>query len=68
MVKYYPEWDPISIGKLNKMYPGLNMVDTDEVIRLNKIEDKKKRGKGAPKKAKSKSMFKLLTIFDSVEF
>jgi len=54
MVKYYPEPDKHSIQGLNRLYPGFNLVDVDEVIRLNDVEEKKQRGKGAPKKAKSK--------------
>lgn len=53
MVKYYPERG-FSVAKLNKMYPDWNLVDTEEVVRLNDIEEKKARGKGTPKKAKSK--------------
>ncbi|KLO19615.1 hypothetical protein SCHPADRAFT_843068 [Schizopora paradoxa] len=54
MVKYYPEPDKHSVEGLNRLYPGFNLVDVDEVIRLNDVEEKKKRGKGAPKKAKTK--------------
>lgn len=53
MVDYYPP-DPINITKLNKMYPGFNLVDRNEVQRLIDIRDRKERGKGAPKKAKNK--------------
>jgi len=55
MVKYYPEPDMYSIDKLNKLYPGWNLVDIDEVVRLNDVADKKKRGKGAPKKARTEA-------------
>lgn len=54
MVKYYPEPNKYSVEGLNRLYPGFNLVDVDEVIRLNDVEEKKQRGKGAPKKAKSK--------------
>jgi hypothetical protein len=57
MVKYYPEKPNYTIAKLNRMYPGWDLVDTEEVIRLNDVEEKKARGKGAPKKAKSKGAY-----------
>lgn len=53
MVKYYPKPD-LSITKINNKYPGWDLVDTEEVVRLGDIEEKKSRGKGAPKKAKTK--------------
>ncbi|KAL5533487.1 RSM27 [Sanghuangporus sanghuang] len=53
MVQYYPERSP-SIGDLNKMYPGWNLVDVHEVRRNISIQEHKDRGKGAPKKAKNK--------------
>ncbi|TDL18493.1 hypothetical protein BD410DRAFT_793197 [Rickenella mellea] len=53
MVQYYPKPEAFSVTKLNKIYPGWNLVDIDEVVRLNDVESKKKRGKGAPKKAKT---------------
>ena|ERR1700736_3655367 len=52
MVKYYPE--VISIPKLIKEFPEMEMVDEVEGMRLQDIEDRKARGKGAPKKTKSK--------------
>jgi len=53
MVKYYPE--VISIPKLIKEFPEMEMVDEVEGMRLQDIEDRKARGKGAPKKTKSKA-------------
>ncbi|KAF5387018.1 hypothetical protein D9615_002047 [Tricholomella constricta] len=53
MVKYYPT--VINIAQLARKYPALELVDEDEEQRLQDIEDRKKRGKGAPKKAKSKA-------------
>ena len=52
MINYYPE--VISIAAMKKNNPGWEIQDEDEIQRLQDIEDKKKRGKGAPKKAKSK--------------
>jgi len=50
MMDYYPQ--QISISAINKEF-GLDLVDEDEELRLQDVADKKKRGKGAPKKAKS---------------
>lgn len=54
MVAYYPPRDEHSIGQLNRMYPGWNLVDVHEVRRNISIQEHKDRGKGAPKKAKDK--------------
>ncbi|EJD06225.1 uncharacterized protein FOMMEDRAFT_153626 [Fomitiporia mediterranea MF3/22] len=54
MVEYYPPRDEHSIGALNRMYPGWNLVDIEEVRRNISIQEHKDRGKGAPKKAKNK--------------
>ena len=55
MVDYYPQ--QLSISLLNKQFEGLNLIDEDEEQRLQDVADKKKRGKGAPKKAKSAGLF-----------
>ncbi|KAG5637913.1 hypothetical protein H0H81_002674 [Sphagnurus paluster] len=55
MVKYYPA--VINISQLARQYPSLELVNEDEEQRLQDIEDRKKRGKGAPKKAKTKGTF-----------
>src|ERR1700722_9850369 len=59
MVKYYPE--AISIRKLMREFPELEMVDELENQRLQDIEDLKARGKGAPKKSGEKSMLFLVS-------
>ena len=51
MMDYYPS--QLSISALNKEFAGLDLIDEDEEQRLQDVADKKKRGKGAPKKAKS---------------
>ena len=51
MVDYYPH--QLSISAINKEFQGLDLIDEDEEQRLQDVVDKKKRGKGAPKKAKS---------------
>lgn len=55
MIEYYP--NQLSIATLNKEFPGLDLVDEYEEQRLQDVADKKKRGKGAPKKAKSAGTF-----------
>lgn len=55
MVGYYPE--QLSMRHLNAMFPEApNIPDLAEVQRVQDVEAKKARGKGAPKKAKSKGM------------
>ncbi|TFK45529.1 hypothetical protein OE88DRAFT_1669120 [Heliocybe sulcata] len=53
MMKYYPPYEQLSLAKLMKQYPEWDVVDEDEQIRLRDLDQRKKRGKGAPKKAKS---------------
>lgn len=53
MASYYPE--AFNISKIVRKFPQLEMVDEDEVERFANIAELKKRGKGAPKKAKSDS-------------
>ncbi|THG92527.1 hypothetical protein EW145_g8687 [Phellinidium pouzarii] len=53
MVEYYPPRAP-SIADLNKAHPGANLVDPAEVRRNIAIREHKARGKGAPRKAKTK--------------
>jgi small subunit ribosomal protein S33 len=52
MVKYYPP--VINLSQIARKYPELELVDELEEQRWQDVEDRKKRGKGAPKKAKSK--------------
>ena len=52
MVNYYPP--EIRVSSLARQYPELELVDEDEEQRLQDVEDKKRRGKGPPKKAKTK--------------
>jgi small subunit ribosomal protein S33 len=54
MMDYYPY--QLSISAINKEFNGLDLVDEYEEQRLQDVADKKKRGKGAPKKAKSAGM------------
>ncbi|CAA7257328.1 unnamed protein product [Cyclocybe aegerita] len=52
MVAYYP--DEFNIPQIIRRYPELEMVDEDEQERLQDVRERKQRGKGAPKKAKTK--------------
>lgn len=52
MMKYYPE--VLKISDINKRFPELELVDEDEAQRFTDIEALKARGKGAPRKARSK--------------
>ena len=54
MMNYYPP--KLSLSSIIRQFPELELVDTAEQRRLQDVEDKKKRGKGAPKKAKSKGL------------
>lgn len=51
LVNYYPQ--TVSFREIDKKYPELKLINFDEEQRLADIEDRKARGKGAPKKAKS---------------
>lgn len=52
MVNYYPP--TLSLSSIIREFPEMELVDAAERQRLQDVEDRKKRGKGAPKKAKSK--------------
>ena len=52
MVSYYPE--EFNINKIVKANPELEMVNDEEEERFADVADRRKRGKGAPKKAKTK--------------
>ncbi|KZT11156.1 uncharacterized protein LAESUDRAFT_754846 [Laetiporus sulphureus 93-53] len=54
MVQYYPK--PFTVAMFNRMHGGeFKIVDEKEERRVADVEAKKKRGKGVPKKAKSKA-------------
>ncbi|KAF9793326.1 mitochondrial ribosomal subunit S27-domain-containing protein [Thelephora terrestris] len=53
MMNYYPP--TLSLSSVIRQFPEMELVDAVEQQRLQDIEDRKKRGKGAPKKAKSKA-------------
>ncbi|KAG8709452.1 hypothetical protein FRC08_018325 [Ceratobasidium sp. 394] len=53
MLRYYPE--PLSFKQINNMFPKgeLDLPDYDEWQRLIDVGNRKARGKGTPKKAKT---------------
>ena len=61
MIKYYPP--EANIAQIIKQWPELEMRNYAEEERLREVEDKKKRGKGAPKKAKEKGELKPHSAF-----
>lgn len=60
MVKYYAEIP--SIPQLIKEFPEIGWVNHAEAVRLQDVEDHKARGKGVPKKAKSKGTFPIFSL------
>ncbi|KAK7031358.1 mitochondrial 37S ribosomal protein S27 [Favolaschia claudopus] len=53
MVKYYPE--VLNLSAIAREFPKMGIVDPKEAQRLADVEDRKRRGKGTPKKAKTKA-------------
>ena len=60
MLAYYPQ--SFNIAQITRRYPELEIVNEDEEERLQDVFDRKKRGKGPPKKAKSKGC-RILNFF-----
>jgi hypothetical protein len=54
MANYYPA--EINLAQIIRKYRDLQLVDPIEQQRLVDVEDRKRRGKGAPKKAKTKGL------------
>jgi small subunit ribosomal protein S33 len=52
MLSYYPQ--SFNIPRIAAEYPDLEIVNDDEEERLQDVMDRRKRGKGPPKKAKTK--------------
>ncbi|KAJ7460588.1 mitochondrial ribosomal subunit S27-domain-containing protein [Mycena latifolia] len=52
MVDYYPK--SINLAEVVREFPELGIVNEKEEQRLADVEDRKRRGKGTPKKAKGK--------------
>ncbi|KAF7308659.1 Mitochondrial 37S ribosomal protein S27 [Mycena chlorophos] len=53
MVNYYPH--VVNIAAIARENPEMELVDPRERQRLEDVEDRKRRGKGTPKKAKTKA-------------
>ncbi|CDO71916.1 hypothetical protein BN946_scf184940.g63 [Trametes cinnabarina] len=53
MIRYYP--DELTVAHFNRMPGGFKIQNWEEYQRLADVEEKKRRGKGVPKKAKSKA-------------
>lgn len=51
LINYYPE--EVNMSTFGKGFPDVGFVDLDEEQRLQDIIDKKKRGKGTPRKART---------------
>lgn len=64
MVQYYPKI--VSLAKLARD-PRRDFINVEEEQRLRDVEDKKKRGKGAPKKAKSKGALRSPDLLDEAD-
>ncbi|KIP07495.1 hypothetical protein PHLGIDRAFT_89468 [Phlebiopsis gigantea 11061_1 CR5-6] len=52
MVNYYPV--QLSISEARKMFPKFDAIDFQEQERVEDVEARKARGKGTPRKARSK--------------
>jgi len=52
MLSYYPQ--SFDISHIARRYPDLEIVNDDEEERLQDVLERRRRGKGPPKKAKSK--------------
>ena len=62
MVKYYPKDIDLCMSKFVKEWPELELVNFSEAQRLWDVDMKRARGKGAPAKAKDKSMSNLYIV------
>ena len=56
MVNYYPV--ELSVAEARKMFPAFDAVDIQEQERVDDVEARKARGKGTPRKARSKGMYR----------
>ncbi|KAF9170663.1 hypothetical protein BGX21_008504 [Mortierella sp. AD011] len=51
---YYPNVKQIKLREITKMVPEMNLIDQGEKIRLEDLAERKKRGKGPPKKGQGR--------------
>lgn len=56
VANYYGNPDFIKFKNLKTLFPDSEYIDEEEHYRLTKVEGKKRRGKGAPKKAKKEDV------------
>jgi small subunit ribosomal protein S33 len=61
LVKYYPH--KLDLARVMREFPELEFVDAKEEQRVIDVSERRKRGKGAPKKSKAKGEYPLLTDF-----
>ncbi|KAJ1840104.1 mitochondral 37S ribosomal protein S27 [Coemansia sp. RSA 2611] len=56
IVRYYPSERDLALGKVPRLsrLMGVKMYDPEEMDRLNVVEKRRERGKGAPKKGQGK--------------
>lgn len=50
---YYPNVKQIKLREITRMAPEMNLIDQAEKTRLEDLSERKKRGKGPPKKGKT---------------
>lgn len=58
MINYYPE--ELTVARFNRMSGDFKIQDWAEYQRLADVEEKKRRGKGVPKKAKTPGAYRLV--------
>ncbi|KAG0054882.1 hypothetical protein BGZ83_010220 [Gryganskiella cystojenkinii] len=51
---YYPNVKQIKLREITRMAPEMNLVDQAEKTRLEDLSERKKRGKGPPKKGQGR--------------
>ncbi|KAF8924287.1 mitochondrial ribosomal subunit S27-domain-containing protein [Dissophora ornata] len=51
---YYPNVKQIKLREITRMAPGMNLIDQGEKVRLEDLAERKKRGKGPPKKGQGR--------------
>ncbi|KAF9575984.1 hypothetical protein EC968_000947 [Mortierella alpina] len=51
---YYPNVKQIKIREITRMAPEMNLIDQEEKTRLEDLAERKKRGKGPPKKGQGR--------------
>ncbi|KAF9361198.1 MAG: mitochondrial ribosomal subunit S27-domain-containing protein [Benniella sp.] len=51
---YYPNVQQIKLREITRMVPEMNLIDQGEKARLDDLAERKKRGKGPPKKGQGR--------------